>query len=325
MIWVAEYFRSGILTAGAFFALYLWAIFVIRIVLSKRYRPQPEPHEANVSVVVPIFKETVEVVENCLRSIAEQNPDEFFVIINGDWHSRREVADCAIRYCDVLIILEPANKRLAISVGVRNAKNEIVALVDSDTVIAENGLSEITKAFKDQLVGGATSKQSILIQNGALIERIANWIESMRFLVNQQAQSGFGAVGCLPGRFIAFRKSVIQGHLDGLVSQKFLGVPCISGDDRYLTSCVLKEGYRTVLQSSAEARTKCPATFPEFWKQQLRWARSSQRETILSLKWLHRYPYTFFCFVTDLVTPFFFLFAISDTFYRIYILGGTLP
>jgi cellulose synthase/poly-beta-1,6-N-acetylglucosamine synthase-like glycosyltransferase len=50
--------------------------------------------------------------------------------------------------------------------------------------------------------------------------------------------------------------------------------------------------------------TDAPPDWRTFWRQQLRWGRSSQRETLLSLPWLWRKPVAFACFVTDIVTPF---------------------
>jgi hypothetical protein len=50
--------------------------------------------------------------------------------------------------------------------------------------------------------------------------------------------------------------------------------------------------------------TDAPSDWPTFWRQQLRWGRSSQRETLLSLPWLWRRPVAFLSFATDIVTPF---------------------
>jgi hypothetical protein len=50
--------------------------------------------------------------------------------------------------------------------------------------------------------------------------------------------------------------------------------------------------------------TDAPSDWPTYWRQQLRWGRSSQRETLLSLRWLWRKPVAFASFATDIVTPF---------------------
>jgi hypothetical protein len=59
-----------------------------------------------------------------------------------------------------------------------------------------------------------------------------------------------------------------------------------------------------VYQSTAYVETDAPSEWPRFWCQQLRWGRSSQRETLLCLRWLWRRPIAFCCFATDIITPF---------------------
>jgi hyaluronan synthase len=76
------------------------------------------------------------------------------------------------------------------------------------------------------------------------------------------------------------------------------------GDDRVLTNELLRDGWRTVYQSTALVTTDAPSDWMSFWRQQLRWGRSSQRETFLSLRWLWRKPVAFVCFATDIATPF---------------------
>jgi hyaluronan synthase len=76
------------------------------------------------------------------------------------------------------------------------------------------------------------------------------------------------------------------------------------GDDRVLTNELLRAGWRTVYQPTALVHTDAPATWWAFACQQVRWARSSQRETFLSLGWLWRYPFTLACFAHDIITPF---------------------
>jgi hypothetical protein len=92
--------------------------------------------------------------------------------------------------------------------------------------------------------------------------------------------------------------------VERLVRQTVFRVPLHVGDDRVLTNELLRNGWRTVYQSTAHVTTDAPSDWWTFWKQQLRWGRSSQRETLLSLRWLWRRPVAFVSFSTDIVTPF---------------------
>lgn len=70
----------------------------------------------------------------------------------------------------------------------------------------------------------------------------------------------------------------------------------------------IAQGYRTVYQRSAVVETLAPETFQKLFRQQLRWAKGSQYNT---LRWLgmmsRRCPFAAFHFVADIVTPLVFL------------------
>ena len=136
------------------------------------------------------------------------------------------------------------------------------------------------------------------------MRRLADWIEDLRYLLTVPAQSVFGQVGCLAGRTIAYRRTAFEPAVAALTRQTVFGVPQHVGDDRVLTNELLRAGWRTVYQSTARVETDAPPDWRTFWRQQLRWGRSSQRETLLSLRWLWRRPVAFATFAADIVTPF---------------------
>ena len=160
------------------------------------------------------------------------------------------------------------------------------------------------RPFADPRVGGVTPRQAIFDVGDNPVRRLADWIEDIRYHLTVPAQSVFGQVGCLAGRTIAYRRTAFEPAVERLVRQTVLGVPQHVGDDRVLTNELLRTGWRTVYQSTALVETDAPSDWRTFWRQQLRWGRSSQRETLLSLRWLWRRPVAFACFATDIVTPF---------------------
>jgi hyaluronan synthase len=160
------------------------------------------------------------------------------------------------------------------------------------------------RPFADLRVGGVTPRQAIFESDANPVRRFANWLEDLRYHLTVPAQSVFGQIGCLAGRTIAYRRAAFEPAVERLVSQSVLRVPLHVGDDRVLTNELLRNGWRTVYQSTALVMTDAPSEWWTFWKQQLRWARSSQRETLLSVRWLWRRPFAFASFVTDIVTPF---------------------
>jgi hyaluronan synthase len=119
------------------------------------------------------------------------------------------------------------------------------------------------------------------------------------------AQSVVGQIGCLPGRTIAFRRSILMRVMEKFMTEKFLGVFLEVSDDRTLTNLTLKEGYRTVYQHTSLVYTDAPLKVKKLFKQQLRWARGSQYNTLRMLPWmLGHAPILSFFFVMDILLPF---------------------
>ena len=179
-----------------------------------------------------------------------------------------------------------------------------MVVLDSDTVWRPGALYEMLRPFADPRVGGVTPRQAIFDVGDNPVRRLADWMEDIRYHLTVPAQSVFGQVGCLAGRTIAYRRAAFEPAIERAVHQTVFGVPQHVGDDRVLTNELLRSGWRTVYQATAVVETDAPSDWPTFWRQQLRWGRSSQRETLLSLRWLWRKPVAFACFATDIVTPF---------------------
>jgi cellobiuronic acid synthase len=224
------------------------------------------------------------------------------VVDGGD----SELAAIAADYCDRVLRLPKVGKREAIAAGLRESDpaTDVVVVLDSDTIWSPGALQEMLRPFADPRVGGVTPRQSIFDAGANPVRRLADWMEDIRYHLTVPAQSVFGQVGCLAGRTIAYRRTAFEPAVERLVRQTVLGIPQHVGDDRVLTNELLRNGWRTVYQSTALVQTDAPSDWRTFWRQQLRWGRSSQRETLLSLRWLWRKPVAFACFATDILTPF---------------------
>jgi hyaluronan synthase len=199
-----------------------------------------------------------------------------------------------------------------------------VVLLDSDTLWTEGTLEELVKPFADPQVGGVTTAQRILEHRRSVITRWADWLENSRAKYSMPAQSVLGQVGCLPGRTIAFRRHILDRAMPAFLSERFLGVFLEVSDDRTLTNLTLKQGYRTVYQSTSLVYTDAPLEWRKLAKQQLRWARGSQYNTLRMLPWMARHaPVLGLFFAADIALPFLLLGAVIGGTYRIFSGQGT--
>ena len=291
-------------TAFMIFFVYVWALWAAKTLAASRYRPWRErTGRLTTSVIVPVYNEPEAVFRRSLASVVASQPTELIVVVDG---GDPQVATVASDYASRVLRIPKAGKRAAIAAGLEasDGATDVVVVLDSDTVWAPGALDELLKPFADPRVGGVTPRQAIFDVGTNPVRRFADWLEDLRYHLTVPAQSVFGQVGCLAGRTIAYRRRAFEPAVDALVRQSVFGVPLHVGDDRVLTNELLRAGWRTVYQSTALVTTDAPSDWRTFWKQQLRWGRSSQRETLLSLRWLWRRPAAFLCFLTDIATPF---------------------
>jgi len=294
---------AGLTPFMAFFA-YVWVLWTARTLTARRYRPfTADPGTSSASVIVPTYREPEALLRRVLASIRDEAPAELIVVFDGGDPDQAAVAR---EFADQVIRIPKQGKRAAIAAGFRasDPDTDAVLVVDSDTIWMPGTLRELLRPFADPRVGGVTPRQAIFDPRANAVRRLSDWLEDLRYHSTVPAQSVFGQVGCLAGRTIAYRREAFGPAVERLVAQTVFGISQHIGDDRVLTNELLRAGWRTVYQSTALVVTDAPNDWPKFWRQQLRWGRSSQRETLLSLRWLWRKPVAFACFATDIVTPF---------------------
>lgn len=302
----------------------VWIAWVIKVVLSRRYRPWIDSYQVGTSVIIPVVDEPLDLFRQVLSLIIEQQPTEVIVVING---KRNEALEGVCEeFPTVKHLWTPiAGKRNALKVGVAASTQPISVLVDSDTIWTtytdatgtHRTLHELVKPFADPTVGGVTTRQRILDPERSWITRWADWLENTRALYSMPAQSTLGQIGCLPGRTIAFRREILVRCMDDFMSEKFLGVYLEVSDDRTLTNYTLQQGYRTVYQFNSLVYTDAPLKVKKLFKQQLRWARGSQYNTLRMLPWMVGHaPMLAFFFALDIILPFIYVGATAGWFYR---------
>lgn len=269
-----------------------WSVWLVRVTLSKFYRPIPVGYRTSASVVVPSYREDPDTLMRCLQSWLAEDPDEVIIVPDIEdvevIQRLRHVADPRLR----VIPFAHEGKRSALGVGIRAATSEVIVLSDSDTQW-ERGLLDAVKApFVDPEVGGVGTRQNVYKPETSVWRRVADWMIDIRYLDYVPSQGRAGAVACLSGRTAAYRRSAVMPVLGHMEHEFFLGRLCLSGDDGRLTWLTLAAGYKTVYQSTARTLSMFPDKPWPFLKQRLRWSRNSYRCYLTAIwkGWLWRQP-----------------------------------
>jgi cellulose synthase/poly-beta-1,6-N-acetylglucosamine synthase-like glycosyltransferase len=272
-----------------------WTVWVIRFTLSRLYKPVPPGFRATTSVVVPSYREDPDILDRCLTTWLRENPTEIIVV--------PDIADTeAIERLEARAAVDPRlqvvpfvhrGKRSALGVGIRRARQQILVLCDSDTSWEPGLLLAVLAPFADPGVGGVGTRQNAYLPKTSVWRRMADWMIDVRYLDYVRAQSRRGAVACLSGRTVAYRRQAVLPVVENMEDEFFLGRRCVSGDDGRLTWLVLASGYKTVYQATARATSMFPDKGRAFYKQRLRWSRNSYRTYLTAMwkGWLWHQPF----------------------------------
>ena len=289
----------------------LEVFFAQREYLRSKHGFPDAPRLPSVDVVVPCYNEDAEHLAACFDALLDQDYEgELHVYVVDDGSPNRDqVRHVYDRYgaldgWHVLLPAENRGKRHAQDTALAHCRSDIVVTIDSDTEIAEDGVTEIVRPFVDTRIGAVTGDVSVTNRSANILTRLIGMRYWVAFNQERAAQSYFRSVLCCSGPFSAYRGSVLMTIWPAYTSQTFKGTPCTYGDDRHLTNLILAEGSQTLFLPQARARTNAPETIRGYLKQQLRWNKSFYREVLWTLPFLSRLgPYIAFEMSVQVLLP----------------------
>jgi hyaluronan synthase len=294
-----EYLRSNSLMKIAIYPLVISAVIIVagvafRTILWFCYKPQTIGPEEKVdwpfvSVIMPALNEE-ELVGKSIDSIFSCNyPHEKLEVIcinDGSTDlTYLHMMRAKLKYGDRLKVInfrQNLGKRKALYSGLKKSRGEIIVTVDTDSKIGRSAIRNlVVPLIKDEKTGAVAGRVAVLNEKQNFLTRMLSIRYSISFNFGRAYQSVYGAVFCCPGALTAYRKTILKGFIQEWVNQKFINIPCTYGEDRALTTQILKAGYMTRFQSNALVYTKAPSKFVQMNKMYLRWTRSYIRESIL--------------------------------------------
>ncbi|KKU03458.1 MAG: Glycosyl transferase family 2 [Candidatus Amesbacteria bacterium GW2011_GWB1_47_26] len=290
-----QYFdRYSFLVPLGVIGIWRWSVWMIKEVIGLHYRPKTKEYNAKVSLVIPVYNENPQVFTQALNSWKKNNPSEIIAVID---YTDLTCIEIFKKFKETfsgakLIITKTPGKRPALADGIKVAKSEIVALVDSDTIWDDNVSRNGLPPFVDPKVAGVATYQSVL-QPKTFAQKVFDIQLDLRYRHEYPFLAASGdALVCLSGRTAFYRREVITPMLSDLVNEKFMGVPVISGDDKRLTYLVLAAGWKVAYQSTSHVYTPGMAELGAYLKQRLRWTRNSLRADLSAIfnGWPIRHP-----------------------------------
>jgi len=273
-----------IIISGIIFRTILWLLYKPMTIA-----PEEEVEWPTVSVIMPALNEE-KLIESSIDSIFScrypQDKFELICINDGSTDSTLlHMKKAKLKYGERLKVIsfsKNLGKRKALYAGLKKSKGEIIISSDSDSRIGRSAIKNIVvPLIKDEKTGAVAGRVEVLNEKHNFLTRMLSIRYSISFNFGRAYQSVYGGVFCCPGALTAYRKPILQKFIHKWVNQRFLNTQCTYGEDRSLTTQILKAGFMTRFQSNALVYTKVPSKFTQMNKMYLRWTRSYLRESII--------------------------------------------
>jgi hyaluronan synthase len=259
--------------------------------------PKPIPQDAlpKATIVIPAFNEEQHIERALVHAMEVAYPaDKLQVIVVNDGSSDRSLEvmhEVQARYPELIVVNfeENKGKRLALAAGVNVATGDIIVFADSDSFLHPQAIRYIVEGFADPKVAAVCGTCEVENKWSNLLCKMQAVRYFLSFRVMKAAESLFQSVTCLSGPLSAYRRTVLMQHLHDWVSQSYWGITATFGDDRSLTTTLLRR-HNIIYDTRAITHTIVPENFRMFMRQQMRWKRSWIRESFRACSFMWRKP-----------------------------------
>ncbi|CAC5411927.1 CHS1 [Mytilus coruscus] len=236
-------------------------------------------------------------------------------------HKKRWSQVCDVLKCHVHVLHTAMETRARVQKEDLQiaAENTYILALDGDVDFEPEAVLSLMRRMNKSKIVGAACGRIHPIGTGPMV-----WYQKFEYAISHWLQKAtehvIGCVLCSPGCFSLFRGSAIL-HAD--VLETYTTVPTEAqhvvqydqGEDRWLCTLLLKEGWRVEYCAESDAYTFAPEGFYEFYNQRRRWSPSTMANILdLIVDWKNvtkknenisflYIAYHVFLFISTLLTP----------------------
>lgn len=215
----------------------------------------------SVSIIIPAWNEA-KILKATVRALLEINYDKKkceVIIVAGGNDGTFEVAQGLSPIMDVfsryfVILQPPSGKNEAIQIGIQEARNDMMVLLDADTLVSEQWLNRMTEPLQN-------GRADLTISNPEPVTK--SWVSDYYSVVKAYS---IDRITTYSGHSMAFKTEAVVGRL-----HHFFHKDVKVGVDYFLARQFLKEGRKVMFARDAIVTTYIPSSLKYFLLCELRW------------------------------------------------------
>jgi len=254
----------------------LLAYFAGPTVVHPPVSPRPRGAEPLVSVVTAGRNEAA-TIGRCIRGalLCGYSNLEFIFIDDNSTDDSIAVAKRAAlsvtrsRHDTERVRIFPSPRRngkaSSLNIGIRMARGEFIVIHDADSIIQYDAIRHWLAPFEDPQVGGVAANIRVDNSGVNLLTRLQEIEYAMKFTLAKFFQAKICVMDIISGMGGIFRADIIRG---------LGGFDTGLGDDRDLSTMLLKQRFKLAFSGDAVVWTTVPETRFHLWRQRMRWRRN---------------------------------------------------
>ncbi len=227
----------------------------------------------SVSVLIPAYNEEDTLDKTINSVLAMDYPKGLLeVIVINDCSADRTKATAKKFGARIKLLSNSENRGKAYSLnrGIGEAKGELIACLDADSVVEKDIAKKMVGYFEDKKIGAVTPALGVY--------RTRNFLEKIQhveYLLNvflRKTLAIMDAVHVTPGVFTLYRKDILKevgGFEEGNLTE-----------DMEIALKIHKAGYKIENNMNAKSYTYCPDKWKSLFNQRIRWYRGAIKNSI---------------------------------------------
>ncbi len=246
----------------AFVGIYFTFLFILLFISNKKKllrRPKINSFPT-VSIIIPAHneEETIEGTIESVKKLEYPKKKEIIVVDDGSTDKTFEIAN---KFRDIKIFRKKrGGKASALNFGLKRAKGEIVACVDSDSYPEKDALLKTVPFFEKNVAAVTTS---VIVKNAkGILERLQE-LEYIMVAWSRKLFEYLDAIYVTPGPMSLYKRDILQ-KLGGFDEENLT-------EDIEIAWRLMKHKYKIKMALDAKVYTHVPKTIKSWWHQRTRW------------------------------------------------------